>query len=158
MDSEMAIIIDMINIEFNGGSFNGSSLMKNLESLSFDQAISRNTIEKYSVVDVTLHLLYCKFILAEFLNPDWKEVYPYEKDEFGKAKIDLTASEWNEMKAKLIEYHQKMVDGVKKITFDRLDEVFTPWKCTIRQILSWLPTHDTYHTAMIRNMGVIELK
>ena len=48
--------------------------------------------------------------------------------------------------------------AIRGLSDSRLDERMPEWKASYRRAIAWLCTHDAYHTAQIRSMGVTGLK
>ena len=158
MGEKLEFLIEMMQIEFNGNSFNGPSLMKTLDLINPKQAISRETLEGFSVWGVTMHILYFKYLIMTMLKPDVKFEYPYElpsnMNYLPKPPSSLTEEEWKALKSNLIKTHEMLVQVLQEIPESKLDEMIVDWKCTFKPVLIWLSGHDLYHVAMIRNMGV----
>ncbi len=158
-DEGMGALLDLADAEFDGRSFNGAPMIKMLEGLSLGQAVATATWEGYSVWQVVHHVTYFKYFVARSLGAaDPLEPYPYEQVDFAPAPPEATEAKWRETLAYLRRAHAVCMTALKRLEPGRLDAQMPEWKVAYRAEVAWLCTHDTYHTAQIRNMGVPGLK
>lgn len=162
MSDDLSLLIWLTATAFHGTSFNGPSLMKTLRGLTAAQAASEATYEGYSAWGVALHLMYWKHELTEALNAAMGEPFPpanfpYEGKDFPLLPKVLTEDAWTEARAELAAQHTFYMVALRSFPVMRLDEKMA-WGCTFGEAIAWMATHDTYHTAMIRNMGVPGLR
>ena len=158
MGTRIDLLVQMTQDEFDGTSFNGLSLAKTLEKLTFDQIASKETFEKYSVWDITLHLAYwCYYLTRKITAGGNIREFPYEEKDWPTPPADGTEDEWRRTMSNLKSFHTDYIEALAMFPEGKLDEELTDWKCTYQQALSWMATHDLYHAAQIRNMGVPEV-
>lgn len=153
MNSDLAMIIDITEREYHGMSFNAPPLRKMLDKLTLDEVRSTDTYEGYSVWGIMLHLLYWKYQLLECLNvPDLPD-YPYQKDNWPALPEVRSQEAWEETLALMDAFHDIYVSALRTLPASKLDEKME-FQCTWRDTIAWMTTHDTYHIAQIRNMGL----
>jgi hypothetical protein len=159
MEKTLLALLNLADAEFDGRSLNGPSMMKTLEGLTAAQAASTATWEGYSVWEVVLHNIYHKYFVARSLGAAQAlEPYPYPQANFAPAPAGPTDAAWKETLAYLRRSHAVCMAAVRALPEDRLDTQMPEWKLAYRDVVAWLCTHDTYHTAQIRSMGVPVLK
>jgi uncharacterized damage-inducible protein DinB len=154
MDPRIDLIHQQTEREFRGHTFNGKSLIETCRALTAEQAFDSNTYEGFTAWDNLAHCVYFKFVLLRYLGGAVSvEPYPWKEGSFPPAPA-ATPESW----AHSLDYAEAVHNAYQNTleTFDgnRLTETFAPWECTLGDGLVWVATHDTYHTAQIRNMGL----
>ena len=153
MNEYLAVIIDTTEKEYHGGSFNGPSLRKMLDGLTLEEVTSTATYEGYSVWGIVLHLMYWKYELAAVLEaPDLPD-YPYPKANWTPLPEAPTQEAWEKTLALMDSIHNAYVAALRTFPAEKLGEKMA-FGCTWAETIAWMTTHDTYHIAQIRNMGL----
>lgn len=153
MDERISFLAEMIDREFEGNSFNGKSLLATLRDLSLEQALFDGTQGGYSVFAVTLHVAYYKYLISGMLGGKPAE-FPYERADFPALPDPPDKAAWENALERLKTYHDACRIAIESLTGGALEAIIPAWKVTARVALEWYATHDIYHTAQIRNMGV----
>jgi hypothetical protein len=149
------LMVKTFDREFFGPSFNGQALLPLINSLRFSQVMDVNTWEGYRIVDVILHVAYWKFTLLDFLGEASKcDPPPFALDNYLKASDGFSETDWAYLVAWLQAIHSLASKSILEIPPEQLSSDMPGLECTLEEFLTWLITHDTYHCAMIRNMGV----
>jgi len=152
--NELTLLIEMADREFRGHTFNGNSLMETLRPLTAKQAADRKTVEGYSAWDNLIHSVYFKFVLLRHLGASAPcEPYPWKEGSFPPI-LDVSETAWKAALDYAEKVHDALIEALKLLAVSRLSEPFPVWECTLREALLWIPPHDTYHTAQVRNMGL----
>lgn len=149
----------MADREFDGDSLNGPSLMRTFDSLDAEEAASVRTYEGYSAWETALHCAYYKYLIARGLGGGSElEPYPFEKGNFPPLPRPAGAAEWGSTRDFLRLAHASCMSAVRAASPERLDGVFASWEMSFGHAVSWLCTHDIYHNAQIRSMGLASLR
>jgi len=160
MDSSIAFLAALADDEFDGRSFNGPSLMKTLGSLSPEVAAYPGTWEGYSAWGVALHCAYFKYFIARSLGAAGAiHPYPFDQgaDGFGApAAVDVPS--WAAVQAYLRRAHAAAWAAAAGLDQAALAAIMPEWKIPYSRALAWLASHDSYHVAQIRSMGVPGIK
>lgn len=154
MNSDLAMIIDLTEREYHGISFNAPPLRKMLDGLTLDEVISTATYEGYSVWGIVLHLMYWKYQLATWLGAPGLPDYPYEKANWPALPEDRSQEAWKQTLATMDGIHTAYISVLRTLPAGKLDEKIEAWGCSWADGIGWMSTHDTYHIAQIRNMGL----
>jgi hypothetical protein len=158
MDTSWSLLLELGESEFDGESFNGPSLMKTLEALDPDMAAYSATHEGYSAWEVAHHVAYYKHFIARSIDPATPE-YPLPKGPFGFAQPpDVGPAAWKATLDGLRTVHRAAMTAAKGFPASRLGELVPKWEIPFGRAIAWLCTHDTYHAAQLRSMGVPGLK
>ena len=158
MTNNLKLLSDMADREFRGHTFNGQSLMETLRPLTAAEAADRNTVEGYSAWDNLIHCVFFKYVAVRHLGASAPcDPYPWKEGSFPPIP-DVSETAWT----KALDYaelvHDTFLAALKGLDEARLGEPFPAWDCTLGEALIWIPPHDTYHVAQVRNMGLARFK
>lgn len=157
MKAYLQYTLDGMEADFRGKSWNGLSLLATLEKLNAAEAAGTNTWEGYSAWEIALHCAKCKRIIAVELGaavPDW----PFPAEPWFPSPADVSEESWTRDKALLTACHDAAMKALRAFPESRLDETMAFWKSPWGKVLAWFASHDAFHSAMIRSMGVPSLK
>lgn len=159
MDRRYEILLEMADREFDGDSLNGPSLMATLDSLSASEALSTDTFEGYSAWEIAAHCAYYKYLIARGLGAGAElEPYPFAEGNFPPPPAGAGDSAWKEARDYLRLAHRVCSDEIRASGPAALDGEFAQWKMAFRDAIAWLCSHDSYHNAQIRSMGLPALR
>jgi len=158
MTNDLKLLIEMTDREFRGHTFNGQSLMETLRQLTAAEAADRHTVEGYSAWDNLIHCIYFKFMVVRFLGAAAAcHPYPWNQGSFPPIP-EISEEAWAKALAYAELVHDTYIAAVSALDPSRLEEPFPEWECTLGEALIWIPPHDTYHVAQVRNMGLTKFK
>lgn len=144
--------------EFRGHTFNGYSLIETVGPMNAVAAASRDTYEGYSAWENVVHVVFFKyFILRALCRSGSVDPYPWEEGSFPPIP-DTSEEAWRMTLAYANRVHDAYTSAVRSLDVLRLDRRIEEWDCSLFEALIWIPTHDAYHTAQIRNMGLPSLR
>ncbi len=150
-------MLDMADKEFDGESFNGPPLMATLDALSAEEARSEATYEGYSAWEIAVHCAFYKHVIAAALGAT-VEKFPYEEKNFSAIPEPADDAAWKSARALLRRSHHAVMGATRAASREALDAVWPEWDVPLREAVSWLCTHDTFHNAQIRSMGLPALR
>src|SRR5512133_2818434 len=146
MDTRFALLLEMADVEFDGNSLNGPSLMKTLDSLGCAEAASAETFEGYSAWDTAMHCAYYKYLIARALGGGSElEPYPFAKGNFPPLPEPPDEAGWSKARSYLRLAHASCMAAIRASAPEKLDGLFAAWEMSFRHAISWLCTHDIYH-------------
>ena len=151
------MLVELTNQECLAGSFNGPSLLETLRSLSAAEAASTDTCEGYSAWAVALHVLYYKNMLATELGaavPD----YDYEKADFPATPANPSQEAWEKLIGRIESTHKAFTAAFSRVSDEALEREHKTFQIPLWRSIAWLVSHDSYHNAQIRNMGLPSLR
>ncbi len=154
MSSDLALIINLTEREYNGMSFNAPPLRKMLDKLTLDEVTSTDTYEGYSVWGIVLHLMNWKYQLAVWLNAPGLPDFPYDKANWPALPEDRSQAAWEQTLTVMDAIHAAYIATLRTLPPGKLEENIEAWGCSWADGIVWMSTHDTYHIAQIRNMGL----
>ncbi|PKL24936.1 MAG: hypothetical protein CVV47_06525 [Spirochaetae bacterium HGW-Spirochaetae-3] len=153
MAEGLAIILDVLETEFRGKSWNGLSLAPTLGKLGAAEAARTDTFEGYSAWSVALHCTKCKILAARDLGvaaPEW--AFPAET--WFPEPGDKGQPAWDRDRATLADAHDAMMAGLRAFPASSLGDEMPTWKSPWETVIAWLVTHDSFHGAQVRSMGL----
>lgn len=148
-------ITRILDQEFFGPTANGEAFLPLLNRLTFDQVMDKRTWERYSVVEIAHHVAYWKYELVRFLGKsDLKPVF--ELADFPPIQSNFSQTDWSTCMAYLKSVHSAVSQAILALNPEDLERSMPDdeGSMTLGEYLLWLTTHDTYHTAQIRSMGL----
>ncbi|TVQ23159.1 MAG: DinB family protein [Spirochaetaceae bacterium] len=158
MHDSLLLIADQTEREFRGHTFNGYSLMETLRPMSAETAARTDTYEGFSAWDNLVHCVYFKFHLTRVLGcADPLLPYPWEEGSFPPVP-DTSAEAWAQALHYAERVHDTYMHALEVTDPARFEDRIEEWDCTVKEAIIWIPAHDTYHVAQIRNMGLPELQ
>jgi hypothetical protein len=158
MSNDLRLLLDMTEREFRGHTFNGQSLMETLKPLTAAEAADRNTVEGYSAWDNLIHCVYFKYVVVRHLGASAPcDPYPWKPGSFPPIP-EVSDQAWSRALAYAELVHKTYMEAAGALDESRLSEPFPEWECTLGEALIWIPPHDTYHVAQVRNMGLAKFK
>ena len=147
-------LIHLTEVEYRGHSFNGYSLMETVRPLTLDQVLSKKTHQSFTVWGIVLHCALVKWKMASLLRPDFPIDFPYEQTDFPALPEDRSGDAWRESLLVSDRIHDAYIEVLRAVKGDFDRSVIQEWDCGFGEAIAWIATHDTYHNAQIRNMGL----
>ncbi|NNM54057.1 MAG: DinB family protein [Spirochaetales bacterium] len=158
MTPDLQLLAEMADREFRGHTFNGQSLMETLRQLTPEEAADRNTVEGYSAWDNLVHCIFFKYAVVRHLgNSAFCDPYPWQEGSFPPI-LDVSPQAWSSALGYAEKVHEAFTVTVRGLDTSHLNDPFPAWDCTLSEALLWIPPHDTYHTAQVRNMGLARFR
>jgi hypothetical protein len=162
-------LLDYADIEFNGSSYNGQSLMATLRALDNDEASDTATFEGYSAWELAQHVCFCKFLVARSLDRALGktgasaftfplEPYPFPFTDFAPMPGDRSTINWKNTLDYLERTHAACMQAIRSVPDAILAESMPEWHSPFGSVIAWLLGHDSYHSAQVRNMGIPKLR
>ena len=125
-----------------------------LEGLTLDEVTSTGTFEGYSVWGIVLHLMTWKQQLAAWLEAPGLPDYAHPGENWPAIPENPSQETWEATLTTMEGIHNAYVAALRELPPGKLDEKIEAWGCSWAEGIAWMTTHDTYHTAQIRNMGL----
>lgn len=137
----------------NGDPWYGASLKKILSDVSCEQAVIKHTEIIHSIAEITYHI--CGWIEEVASRLEGNESKDPERGDW-KAITELSEFEWNELRRNLFTAHSNIIDLVRKLPFEQLEEQVGKEKnkelgtgISYREMLVGLMEHNIYHGGQI---------
>jgi hypothetical protein len=154
MIPELKWIVWLTDAEYRGHSFNGTSLRETVARLTAVQAADDDTHERYTAWGLVLHCAFFKWKMTRFIDPEFGGRFLFEEKAFPRLPEDRSAAGWAFTLAQSDRVHHAYLARLSGLESRRLGTYIPEWDCDFGHAAAWIATHDTYHTAQIRNMGL----
>lgn len=130
----------------------GPTLTGALRGVDNKEAAWKPAPDRHSIWELALHIAYWNYRVRCHINPDKKiEFDRYPAD--WPVIEDSSKAAWKTDKGFIKQEHKKLVQAVKTVPAERLDQHFAKSKKWIfRQLLEGIAGHETYHIAQIQLM------
>ena len=152
MIDELKWISYLTEREYTAGSFNGPAFMQTVKKLTLAQAADSDTHDGFTAWSIVLHDAYFKWKVLEFFHPG-AHAWPHEQRSFPTLP-EVSEENWQATISLSDDIHGAYMELLEKLTSEDVEREIAEWECSVGQALAWIATHDSYHAAQIRNMGV----
>lgn len=143
---------------FYGEAWHGAALRPTIRAFGFAEALQENA-EGFSPWKIVLHCAYWKFAARRWLAPeDAKPSFPRQPDDFPDLPAERTEAAWRADIEFLDAEHRRLVHAVEQFPDRRLEDKRPQDPITYAGLILGVASHDVYHTAHIRNLGIRHFK
>ncbi|WP_164462060.1 DinB family protein [Bacillus sp. FJAT-42376] len=144
--SELARMADQLERAYRGSAWHGPSLLEALEDVDFKKAFQHPLHDAHSIWEIVLHVTSTNETvtmrlmgMAAMMTPE--EDWP---------SIDTSdAGSWQAALEKLSQSHNKLIDALKTVSEDRLDDPVIKEFSTIYVTIQGNIQHMIYHAGQI---------
>jgi uncharacterized damage-inducible protein DinB len=150
MKTECNRIADALASAITGDAWYGESLGKILSNVTAAEAIAHPIVNAHSIWELVLHVeAWVQLSLAAVRGvpiPAWRTM-PKQQDWPAVARTD--EDEWREAVNSFFSAHSKLVETVKTLNDDRLDETVPGRAYNFYQLFHGMIQHAVYHGGQI---------
>jgi hypothetical protein len=144
--NEVDRIADQVASGYRDGAWPGVSVRDLLRSLTAADAAAHPIPDAHSAWEIALHLAFWHHAVRRRLAG---EAVEYGVDEDWPAPDAPTESNWRSALDALDTAHAALVDAVRGLEPDRLDETTPGRSFTVYFMLHGIPQHDLYHGGQV---------
>jgi hypothetical protein len=153
-ESRKTMLLDHLDAVFYGEAWHGAALLPSLRAINIEIA-PRENAEGFSPWKIALHCAYWKFVVRKALSPESETApFPRTPKDFPGLPAERTPAAWEADIRFLEEEHRQLHAAVERFPADRLDALRPDDPLTYAGLILGAASHDVYHTAHIRNLGV----
>jgi hypothetical protein len=139
---------------FYGEAWHGAALLPTIREIDLSQAQLENG-EGYSAWKIVLHCAYWKFFVRRAISSDGVRLsFPRQPDDFPDLPVERSQADWQADIDFLETEHKLLGEAVQRLPGGRLAETHPQEHLTYAGLILGVASHDTYHTAHIRNLGI----
>lgn len=144
--SEVERIADQVASGFRDGAWPSVSVRDVLRTLSPAEAAAHPVAGAHSAWEIALHLAFWHDAVRRRLGG---EAVDYRAEEDWPAPGEATEPSWHAVLEGLDEGHRALVDAVRGLSPERLEEVVAGRSFTVYFMLHGVPQHDLYHGGQV---------
>jgi hypothetical protein len=93
-------------------------------------------------------------MVLKFIDPDSPMNFGYDKDDWPSIPGEGSSGDWEKTLKDSDQIHDEYMKQLSELPPEALEKKVDEWKCLLGHAVSWVATHDSYHVAQIRNMGL----
>ena len=158
MDELKRLFLAMIDEAFDQDAWYGPNLWNTLKGLSLEQATYTSTYEGYSAWKVVLHCAYWKWDTRKNLCGHPIPEFPRGPEDWPRPAEDRSLASWKADLEFLREEHRLLRECIQEFPEEKLLRIDERHHYPFARHLYGIASHDVYHTAQIRNMGIPGVK
>lgn len=148
-------LADHLDSVFYGKAWHGAALLPTIEKFKLAPAAIEND-EGFSAWKIVLHCAYWKFDVRRRLTIGTpRPIFGRKPRDFPRLPAEISDKTWEADKRFLEEEHRLLREAVLALPEALLDEVPPRGHFTHSGYILGAASHDVYHTAHIRNLGVL---
>jgi hypothetical protein len=123
-------------------------------------AFDTDTREGYSAWSVAVHVAFFKHYVAKaLLGEEAAGNFPFEVDEHefgtqGERDAEAEAERWQAILEYLPVIHEVTSGAIREASPAKFAETVSGWTKSLGELVGWYLSHDSYHIAQLRSMGV----
>lgn len=160
MDPGITLYLHMLDSAFARDGWHGASLVPTLRKLSLEQLTDSNTYEGYSAWGIALHCAYWKYrarrrLIEIVLAEEAPKHFERSPADWPDLPVERTGETWKRDFDLLQNEHRLLKDVVARLTVEQLATPSPKTGEPIAGLVYGVAAHDAYHTAQIRNMGLL---
>ncbi len=141
------LVVDQMHRAFSASPWHGPSLLEVLEGVTPEIAAARPMANTHSIWELVLHLITWKDTVRKRLDSKTAIVVA-DDDNFPKPPV-ATSDNWANTCEKLQRSHDQLVEAVRALTAERLEETVPGKDYSKLIMLLGIPQHDDYHAGQI---------
>lgn len=148
-------LVDHLDSVFYGKAWHGAALLPTIQKFGLAPAAIEND-EGFSAWKIVLHCAYWKFdVRRRITKGSPRPVFERKLRDFPRLPEEITEETWKADRELLEKEHRLLRRAVLALTDEILDAVPPRGSYTYEGYILGAASHDVYHTAHIRNLGVI---
>jgi uncharacterized damage-inducible protein DinB len=144
--TEVDRIVDQVASGYLRGAWPGVSVRDLLRGLSPAEAAAHAVPGAHSAWEIALHLAFWHHAVRRRLGG---EVVDYRTDEDWPAPKEPTKENWDAALRALDEAHEALVDAVRAVRPEELDQPVAGRSFNVYFMLHGVPQHDLYHGGQV---------
>jgi len=143
MNSEVRLLLDLLDEAFDKKSWHGPNLRSSIRGLTARQAARRPRPGAHNIWELTLHAAYWKYVVRRRITGEKRGSFVLPGSNFFPRPVEVTEAAWRADIAILATEHKKPRDVVAKLPADRLNKANL-------HLIRGAAAHDLYHAGQIR--------
>lgn len=145
----VALLLDLLERNYRGSSWQGTSLRGSLRGLTPRQAAWKPGPGRNSCWNLLLHAAYWKYATRRRLEGGKRGGFGRGRSNWPPLPEGITQKAWREDLALLDEQHERLCQVVAGLSDAALDRPLG-YRWTVAAALHGLASHDSYHTGQIQ--------
>ena len=129
----------------------GASVLGTLRGIAPDVAAWRPYPDRQSIWALALHVAYWNYAVRRRITGEARGGFPRSPSNFPAVPDPSTQAAWDDDRRLVREWHDLLVDELRRFDPARLDEIAgREGKTTYADLITGIVLHDTYHAGQIK--------
>jgi len=149
-DPRTALLLRQLALAFDRRSWHGPNLLGSLRGVSPDAAAWRPQPQRHNIWEIAVHCAYWKYRVCRLVAPEGAASFTLKGSDWFVRPETSTKEAWVEDVMLLRSWHDQLLQHVRVLESDRLDEPSGRGEFTIFEVVSGIVAHDAYHAGQVR--------
>jgi hypothetical protein len=151
-DSEITILLKLIDQAFDHKSWHGTNLKGSIRGLNAAEAAWYPASGRHNIWEIVVHTAYWKYIVRRRLMSEKRGSFPLKGSNWFKRPSGTAdgAAGWKADVALLNETHRSLRDAIVKLSGEELNYTPLGTKVSNLALISGIASHDIYHAGQIQ--------
>ena len=150
MDSEIALLLRIIDQSYVKKAWHGPNLRGSLRGLTAGEAAWRPHAGRHNIWEIAVHAAYWKYAVGRRLTGAKRGSFPLKGSNWFPRTSDLTEKLWLEDLRLLEQMHREMCAAIGKLSAKDLPRKAPGGSSTIEAVVYGIACHDVYHAGQIQ--------
>jgi DinB superfamily len=151
-DSEINILLSLIDQAFDHKSWHGTNLKGSIKSLDAEAAAWRPSSDRHNIWELVVHAAYWKYVVRRRLLGEKRGSFPLKGSNWFARPLDSGSDErtWKSDVALLIQTHGSLRDAIANLKGKDLPYIPADSKVSNLALITGIASHDLYHAGQIQ--------
>lgn len=151
-DSEIAVLLAIIDQAFDHKSWHGTNLRGSIRGLTAAEVAWRPAGQRHNIWEIVVHAAYWKYVVRRRFRPEARGSFPFKGSNWFTRPMDgeATDSLWKADVKVLVDLHKSLREEIARLSSSVLLNKPDGSKVTNLEILSGIAAHDLYHAGQIQ--------
>ena len=149
-NSEIALLLEVIDQAYNRRAWHGTNLRGSIRGLTAEQAAWRPGARRHNIWEVMVHAAYWKYAVRRRILGEKRGSFPLKGSNWFLRPTNNTEGAWHEDIALLDATHNSMRESIKSVSPSQLPKIQGNTKYTYAQLIYGIASHDLYHAGQIQ--------
>lgn len=150
MDSQIALLLRIIDQAYVKKAWHGPNLRGSLRGLTAEEAAWRPHAGRHNIWEVAVHAAYWKYAVGRRLTGAKRGSFPLKGSNWFPRTSDLTEKLWQEDLRLLEQTHRDMCRAIAGLSAKDLPRKAPGGSSTIEAVVYGIACHDVYHAGQIQ--------
>jgi len=151
-NSELAILLYMIDQAFDRRAWHGTNLRGSIRGLNAADAAWRPEMKRHNIWETLVHAAYWKYVVRRRLLSEARGSFPLKGSNWFVRPVGVEATEaaWKADVALLVETHRSLREAVERMRPEEIRQTPAGSKVSNLALITGIASHDLYHAGQIQ--------
>lgn len=151
-NSELSILLVMIDQAFDHKSWHGTNLRGSIKGMKAEDAARRPDPARHNIWEIVVHAAYWKYIVRRRLLSEARGSFPLKGSNWLKrpSSEEFTEAEWKGDVALLVDTHRTLREAIAQMSPAQIHFTPSDSKVSNLELITGIASHDLYHAGQIQ--------